>query len=362
MESTGVAVFQHLAIQIMWVVIFVFAISLITLFLGLGFHKNHIIRYALKKTNLFTFYTNEISLVCSGEIASLTQPNHVIEAICLATAYTCYLFQSATDVIKIQILIEKSEAITLLKKELYSKDWGRRYQVLNAFADFHLPSSCDYLIDFSEKENNVRVFGNCLLACALSICKPAQFKAFSILINAKWLLSASYGEGVLRIALRSLIIKCPKDAYDIMNDCLNSDNLNVQYKAALINAIGKEQFQPMKSALSSFARKSLEQIIKLSTMRALSNLSACDDLILISMDSANPIEQLVAIRSSIHCGVSVAEKVAHHLSSPYFDVRYAAAKTLLQFPENGHALLAEASKQHTDRFARDMANFALSLE
>ncbi|MHB8346704.1 MAG: HEAT repeat domain-containing protein [Acidiferrobacterales bacterium] len=352
----------YLVVWLLRAIIVVFAVSLSALFLGLGLHKRHVLLVARRKEERTLFYAGELVSLCAGSISSITEPRDFRETLCLADAFGSFFFHDATEVSDAQAAIAATPAVQILKHALSSKDWGVRCRALGAFADLRDPSHFGYLIDFAERENVVRVFGSCLSACALLIHESGQFDTFSLLLNKRLVLSASYDEGVLRTAIRSLLERSdPPAVYRILREYLFSEALSVQYKTALINAIGKEKFTRMTDAILDYARTSEERTIRISAMRALYNMGVCDDLISRGFKSADPVIQIVAIRASLYCGAAVEPQVAGFLASPHFDVRFAAAMTLVRFPSGGTELLQRA-RTCADPFARDMAEFALTMD
>ncbi len=340
----------------------VFAVSLAVLVLGLGWHKRHVVNVARRKEEKTLFYAGELVSLCSGSISSVTEPRDFREALCLAGAFGSFSFHNAIEVATAQGAIAATQTVQILKNALSSKDWGVRCRALGAFADLRDPSYFEYLIDFAEREEVVRVFGSCVSACAFLVHEFRQFEQFSLLLNKKLVLSASYDEGVLRTAIRSLLARRDPPVVDrILRDCLFSEALSMQYKAALINAIGKEKFTLISDAIIDYARTSEERIIRISAMRALYNMEICDDLISRGFKSADPVVQVVAIRSSLYCGVTVEDQIADFLASPHFDVRFAAAMTLVRFPSGGREHL-ERARICADTFSRDMAEFALTMD
>ncbi|MHB8258603.1 MAG: HEAT repeat domain-containing protein [Acidiferrobacterales bacterium] len=342
-------------------IIFVFAASLAALFLGLGLHKRHVVNVARSREEKILFYAGELVSLCAGTTASVTAPRNLREALSLASAFASFSFHDDAEISRAQSAIAASPEIQILKNALSSEDWGVRCRALGAFSDLRDPAYFEYLCNFAEHEEVVRVFGSCLSACAILIREPGQFREFSLLLDRRPVLSASYDEGAVRTAIRSLISRSgAAESYQVMRDCLFSETLSEQYKAALINAIGKENFTRMTDAIIDYAQVSEERIIRISAMRALYNMGVCDGLISRGFRSADPVVQIVAIRSSLHCDGAVEEQLVRFLGSPHFDVRYAAAMTLVKFPSGGQELLQQA-KAGSDPFATDMAEFALSV-
>ncbi len=362
MHTLDSLVSPYIVVWLLRGIIVVFAASLAALFLGLGLHKRHVLRVARSKEEKTLFYAGELVSLCAGSIASVAEPHDFREALCLARAFGSFPFHDAAEMSKVQGAIAATKAIPILKDALSSKDWGVRCRALGAFADLRDPSYFEYLLNFAEQEEVVRVFGSCLSACAFLIQESGQFQTFSLLLDKRPVLSASYDEGVLRTAIRSLLARSDLATVNrIMRDCLFSETFSAQYKAALINAIGKEKFTSMTDAVIDYSRASEVRIIRISAMRALHNMRICDDLICRGFKSADPVIQLVAIRSSLYCNAAVEQQIAGFLASPHFDVRFAAAMTLVKFPSGGRELLQRA-RTCADPFATDMAEFALTMD
>ncbi len=360
MHTLDGLVFPYIVVWILRATIMIFGASLAALFLGLGLHKRHVLRAVRDKEERILFYAGELVALCAGSTTAIVNPRNFRDALCLAGAFRAFSFHDESEVAMAHMAIAVTSTMVQLRRALLSKDWGVRTRALTAFGELRDSGQFEYLRRFAEQESVVRVFGSCLAACAALIQESDQFRRFSMLLNSRPALSASYDEGVLRTAIRSLLGSSDAAvARDIMHDCLFSDDFRAQYKAALISAAGKEHFARLAGSIVAYAHVSSDRIIHISAMRALFHFGMCDDLISRSLDSDDPVVQVVAIRSSMRCNGAVETQLAGFLGSPHFDVRYAAAMTLAQLP-SGERQLRQV-QAGSDGFARDMAQFALSV-
>ncbi|MHB8167409.1 MAG: hypothetical protein ACYDDT_11675 [Sulfuricella sp.] len=211
------------------------------------------------------------------------------------------------------------------------------------------------------------MYWNCLYACSSSLGRAEDFMRLLIVMESRPELSASFAEGVFRTAIRAMLGFClAEDVHRTLAGCLKHTDSSRVHLAALILSIGKEQIQELAAVIVDCTRDTDNPIIMVTAMRALHAMGRCDNLILEGLSSANTIIQIAAIRNCEHCvcvwGGGVEYDVAQLLSSPSFDVRYAAAMTLRSMQGKGLRLLRDAQDGHADPYARTMATFALALE
>ena len=363
METIDGLIFPALTLWVMYAAIYFFLISLLALFVGLGWHKHRVLRQVSQRNALFT---HNQDILTSIELNTQTTQLHVetfAQALCLADAIRDHDFKSAESRIALQRAVEQTGIRSVLLEAISAKDWGRRYQGMSAIHDLHMPVFFDKLLEHAVSEENLRVYSNCLHACSTSLSKPADLQRLSITMDARPELSASFAEGVFRTSIRTLLsAHSTEEVHAVLVTSLERKETSLGNLSALILAIGKEHISALALPLVACARNSNETIIKISAMRALHTMGRCDDLVIEGLSSRNTIIQIAAIRSCQYYDGPIESNLGGLLSSPNFDVRYATAMTLRAMQERGRRILIEVGENKTDPYAKSMAAFALALD
>ncbi|MHB1174424.1 MAG: HEAT repeat domain-containing protein [Sulfuriferula sp.] len=362
METIDGLVFPALTLWVMHASIYFFLISLLTLFVGLGLHKHHVLRQMKKRTALIAHNRGILISIASGSSSNLSHVETFEQALCLAEALRDQDYKDVNTRLAIQQDIVETGIKTIMLKTISAKDWGRRYQCMSAIHDLHMPVFFDALLEYAEHEENLRVYGNCLYACSSSLGKPEDFQRLSIVMDARPELSASFAEGVFRTSIRALLDAHSADqVHAVLVASLERKETSPGNLSALILSIGKEHIHALAPAIVACAIKSEDTIIKVSAMRALHAMKLCDDLIIEGLSSGNTIVQIAAIRSCEYHDGQVESSLGSLLNSPSFDVRYATAMTLRSMQERGKRVLLEVGENKTDPYAKTMAIFSLAL-
>jgi hypothetical protein len=354
-------VFPALTLWMMHASIYFFLISLLALFVGLGWHKHRVLRQMSKRSALIAHNKDILASVHSDAPPTMPRIETFEQALCLAEALRDHDFKDASR-LTLQQAIAETGIRPVLLQAIRAKEWGRRYQGMSAIHDLRMPFFFDSLLEHAESEENLRVYGNCLYACSSSLGKPEDIQRLSIAMDARAELSASFAEGVFRTSIRALLkVHSTIRVHAVLADCLERKETSLGNLSALILSIGKEHIDALASTIVACAKKSEDTIIKVSAMRALHAMGLCDDLIIEGLSSGNTIVQIAAIRSCEYYAGRVESNLAGLLNSPSFDVRYATAMTLRSMQERGKRVLLEVGGNKTDPYAKTMASFTLAL-
>ena len=362
METIDGLVFPALTLWVMHASIYFFLISLLALFVGLGWHKHRVLRQLSKRTALIAHNQDILTSIEPDALPTLSRVETFEQALCLAEALRDHDFKDANSRLALQQAIAETGIRPVLLQAISAKDWGRRYQGMSAIHDLRMPVFFDILLEHAVREENLRVYGNCLHACSTSLGKPEDLQRLSIAMDARPELSASFAEGVFRTSIHALLdVHSTDRVHAVLVACLERKETSLGNLSALILSIGKERIDTLASTIVSCARNSENTIIKVSAIRALHAMGLCDDLIIEGLTSGNTIVQIAAIRSCEYYDGRVESNLAGLLNSPSFDVRYATAMTLRSMQERGKRVLLEVGDNKTDPYAKTMASFTLAL-
>lgn len=363
METVDGIVFPAFTLWIMYAVIYFFLISLFALFIGLGLHKRRVLRLARQRIERIEDNRSRLAAIAAGEPLQLGPIRNFEQAACLAEAFRDQPFKGDALEFAVREALVRTGIEGVLRTALVSRDWGHRYRCMNAIHDLGWPLFFDILIGHAKREENLRVYGNCLYACSNSMNKVDDFPRLLATMESRPELSASFAEGIFRSVIRSMLgFGTTEDVHKTLAQCLQRENPSRAHQVALIAAIGKEQVKALAGEIVDYARATADAIVTASAMRALHAMGRCDNLILGNLSSGDRTVQIAAIRSCRHCGEGIERRIAQLLSSPSFDVRYASAMTLRSMGGDGQRLLYEARNGQADPYARNMAAFALALE
>jgi hypothetical protein len=361
-ETIDGLVFPALTLWVMHVSIYFFLFSLLSLFVGLGWHKHRVLRQMSKRTALIAHIQDTLASIQPGDLPTLSRVETFEQALCLAEALRDHDFKDSNSRLALQQAIAETGIRPVLLQAISAKAWGRRYQGMSAIHDLRMPIFFDSLLEHAESEQNLRVYGNCLYACSSSLGKPEDIQCLSVAMDARPELSASFAEGVFRTSIRALLnVHSTERVHAVLADCLERKETSLGNLSALILSIGKEHIDALASTIVACAKKSEDTIIKVSAMRALHAMGLCDDLIIEGLSSGNTIVQIAAIRSCEYYAGQVESSLAGLLNSSSFDVRYATAMTLRSMQERGKRILLEVGGNKTDPYAKTMASFTLAL-
>lgn len=355
-------VFPALTLWVMHASIYFFLISLLALFVGLGWHKHRVLRQMSKRSALIAHNKDILASVHSDAPPTMPIIETFEQALCLAEALLDHDLEDANSRLALQQAIAETGIRPVLLQAIRAKEWGRRYQGMSAIHDLRMPFFFDSLLEHVKSEENLYVYSNCLYACSSSLGKLEDIQRLSIAMDARAELSASFAEGVFRTSIRALLkVHSTERVHTVLADCLERKETSLGNLSALILSIGKEHIDALASTIVACAKKSEDTIIKVSAMRALHAMGLCDDLIIEGLSSGNTIVQIAAIRSCEYYAGRVESNLAGLLNSPSFDVRYATAMTLRSMQERGKRVLLEVGGNKTDPYAKTMASFTLAL-
>lgn len=363
MQSLDTAFFPYLVIPLLWMVIALFSLSIVALFIGLGLHKREILRRTRARQEQIARFERALARSEADRTVRLPGVNRLDEVVALGSALTRKFGPDAIASPRILDLIRASRAAEIALKELGARDWARRYQAVTAIGDLRLPELFDPLVEFARSEENMRIFGICLFSAAHLLSKPYQFQTLFTLTASRPDLSAGYDEGTFRIAIRTLMERgvAPDRLSLVFETCLEAGRYGEQHALALIQAMGKEQLVNLSPLLVEVARERRSDRLTAVTLRSLQSMGRCDPIIEENLGSADLMLNIAAIRSAESCGPTIVPQVSAQLASPDFNVRYAAAQTLMNLGEAGHRELL-AREQDEREEVRHMAAFALLAE
>ena len=362
MEKLDGLIFPALTLWVMHATIYFFLISLLALFVGLGWHKHRVLRQSSRRTALLAHNQEIFASIESDPLSTLSRVETFEQALCLAEVLRDHEFKDAATRLEVQRAITETGIRPLLLEAISAKDWGRRYQSMSAIHDLRMPIFFDILLEHAVREENLRVYGNCLHACSTSLGKPEDFQRLCIAMDARPELSSSFAEGVFRTSIRTLLdVHSTDRVHAVLVACLERKDTTLGNLSALILSIGKERINALASALVACTGTFNDPIIKVSVMRALHTMGLCDDLIIEGLSSDNTMVQIAAIRSCEYYAGRVESNLAGLLNSPSFDVRYAAAMTLRSMHDRGKRILLEIGGNKADPYAKSMAVFILAL-
>lgn len=363
MQTLDAAVFPYLVILLLWAVIGLFGASIVALFIGLGLHKREILRRIRTRQERIARFEGILARSGTDPAVRLPVLHELEEVTALGSALTRKFGPDAIASPRILELIRASGAEKAALQELGARDWARRYQAVTAIGDLRLPELFDPLVEFARTEENMRIFGICLFSAAHLLSKPFHFQVLFTLAASRPDLSAGYDEGTFRIAIRTLMERgvAPERLSLVFQTCLEAGRAGEQHALALIQAIGKERLLGFRSLLVQVARERASDRLTAATLRSLQSMAQCDPLIEEQIGAADLMLNIAALRSAESCGEAIVPRVSAQLASPDFNVRYAAAQTLMNLGEAGHRELL-AREQDAREEVRHMAVFALLLE
>ncbi len=363
MQTLDAAVFPYLVIPLLWTVIALFGASIVALFISLGLHKREILSRIRARQERIARFERVLTRSEADPTVRLPVVNGLDAATALGSALTRKFGPDAIASPRILDLIRASGAGEAALQELGARDWARRYQAVTAIGDLRLPELFDPLIEFARTEENMRIFGICLFSAAHLLSKPFQFQTLFTLAASQPSLSAGYDEGTFRIAIRTLMERgvAPERLSLVFQTCLEAGRAGEQHALALIQAIGKERLVSFSSLLVQVARERQSGRLTVATLRSLQSMGRCDPIIEEQIGSTDLMLNIAAIRSAESCGSGIVPRVSDQLASPDFNVRYAAAQTLMNLGEAGHQELLAREKDAREE-VRHMAAFALLAE
>jgi hypothetical protein len=347
-------------------VILIFAIALIGLFAGLGIHKRRQLFRKEQDERLSSRYAQQLSALDAGHIAKIDSMGSMRDLVCLGrVCRDRSTTRTGANGFELDAPFYSAQ-LRMLKRAVVARNWGIRHQAIDTIANLQLYSLFDFLLAHSAVEKNHWVAGHCFYVCASLVRTGAQFDALAAQLDNDDRLSTNLVEGLSRVAIQRFRENQPSSTVDVhLTSCLTTSSHSRLFKIGLINAIGKEQLGSLKETLIGIAHVGAETPedagITLAVMRAIAQFGQYDELIRNHLDAAQPTTQVVALRSSIHCDDDSLHLVAQQLHSLHFDVRYAAAMTLAALGKRGKHFL-QIAVVSTDRFAKNIAAFALAVE
>ncbi|MHB1544717.1 MAG: HEAT repeat domain-containing protein [Gammaproteobacteria bacterium] len=363
MHTLNMAVSHYLTVVLLWMVIAIFGVSIVALFISLGFHKRH----TLKRSRLFQQQVdlNEraLTLLLAGDESPLPTVHDLEQVSALGSALTKKLGSTGTADPVLLGAIRKTGAPAIALRALDAQDWAQRYRAVSACGDLRLPELFAPVVEFAYAEENMKIFGICLYAGAHLVSEPSQVKTLFDLTSSRPDLSTGYDEGMFRIAIQSLqrLGIAPERLNAALEYCLRDNRADEQHLLALILAIGQEQLVCFKDTLVRMARLRGHERLTAATLRSLQSMELCDSMIGEHIGAANLMLNIAAIRAAESCGPDIVSQVSEQLASPDFNVRYAAAQTLMNMGAYGHRALLER-QEDTRPEVRHMAAFALAAE
>ena len=397
MEFLHTSDIPYLVNALLRLVILIFFVALLALFAGLGIQKRRLALRAEEDHERINDYAQQLSAIDAGTRWQIDPLESMRDLICLGRAYRQHC-EMRPDGVAFRLDTSRyAKQVDLLKQGLSARNWGRRYQAIDTIANLRLHSLFDFLLQHSLTEKNNSVASHCLHVCALLLRSGEEFEALANRLDHDDQLSTNLVEGLSRSAIQQLKKNQPDATVQAhLTTCLRSASYGMLFKIGLINAIGKEQLLSLKDVLVALATEGssdvdaktavvhnaahtkaqneahnkthneahneahIDDAVTLAVMRAIANCGQYDAVIRRQLNSDQPTMQVVALRSSLHCDDESLTLVAQQLHSLHFDVRYAAAMTLEKMGARGQHLLKTA-RMGTDRYAKNIASFALAI-
>ncbi len=363
MHTLDMSVFPYLTVALLWVVILVFVVSIVALFISLGLHKRHALARVRQFRQEVDREERALTELLAGGAAHLHEVRHLEEASALGTALTKKLGPTGQTAPTVLEAVRKTGAAAVALAALEAVDWAERYRGICTCGDLRLPELFDPVITFAYAEENMKIFGICLYAGTQLLSEPSHVKVLFDLTASRPDLSTGYCEGMFRNAIQSLQQQgvAPERLNAVLEYCLRDHRADEQHHLALILAIGKERLTSIKDTLVNVARLQNNERLIAATLRSLQSMGLCDPIIGEHIGAPDLMLNIAAIRAAESCGAEIVAPVSEQLASPDFNVRYAAAQTLMHLSAAGHQALLE--RLHDERpEVRQMATFALAVE
>ena len=360
MEVLRSLTFSLVSVWLLHALLVFFAVSLLVVFVGLGVHKNSVMQRERRHANFRERERDVIRGLAGGDDRGFASVSDLPHAFSIVDAMQDCRITDAGEQRRIDDALASTRIEDLLRKAMRSKDWGLRFKSMTATHDLGWPVFFDQLIEHAANDDDLRVKCSALYACSGVLETPEQFLKLYDATDTIEQLTTGFIEGIFRTGLKRLDRYATPDGTAAMLDICLKRPLSPRL-ASLILAIGKEQLHTLAPAIVACARARPQRNIAISSMRALHMMGMSDPIITENLSSDDPIAQVAAIRSSPFCS-DAPEKLAELMTSRSFDVRYAAAMTLLAFGGRGIELLQSVHADFDDPYARNMAAFALAME
>jgi hypothetical protein len=360
MDELRSLTFPIVSVWLLHTLLVFFAVSLLAVFVGLGVHKNSVQRRERRHADIRARERDVIRAIAGEDgrgFASVSDLQHAFSIV--DALHDCHITDIAEER-RVYDVLAVTQIESLLRKAVRSKDWGLRFKSMTAIHDLGWPVFFNQLVEHAAHEENLRVKCSALYACSGVLDTPEQFLKLYDTTDAIEQLTTGFTESVFRTGLKRLgRYAAPGAIAGTLDTCLKRP-LSPRL-ASLILSIGKEQLRTLAPVIVACARARPQRNIVISSMRALHMMGLSDPIIVGNLSSDDPVTQVAAIRCSPFCA-DAPDKLAGLMTSRSFDVRYAAAMTLLTFGAQGIELLHTVRTDFDDPYARNMAAFALAME
>jgi len=360
MDAFRSLTFPIVSVWLLHTLLVFFAVSLLVVFVGLGVHKNSVLRRERRHAENRERERDVIRAIAAGDSRGFTSVSDLQHAFSLVDALHDCNITDPQEEKRIYDALASTPIELLLRDAIRSKDWGLRFKSMTAIHDLAWPVFFNELLEHVANEDNLRVKCSGLYACSGVLDTPEQFLKLYDTTDAIEQLTTGFTESVFRTGLKRLVRYAEPDAIaQVLDTCLQRP-LSPRL-ASLILSIGKEHLHTLGPKIVACARARPQRNIVISSMRALYLMGLSDPIIVESLSSDDPVTQVAAIRCSPFCA-DAPDKLVGLMTSRSFDVRYAAAITLLTFGAQGTELLDTVRTGFDDPYARNMAAFALAME